>query len=213
MARNLDHLVITIPPEASQFTSTQQGGPEVRLPPRVRNVHGSALQQKLANAWKEAEKEVIIAHVSTREGAYLEFKGEENYELAVKSLEDLKSKQIRLLNVREKDNTEYATVFVANSKKEFFFDKIESYIKKDRVDTGKPHNQKLIESISEIRKALAIESFWMDSTDLIPKDAPEWCEIWLRDSGNGVLGNFEMLLTSLNIQFKNGALIFPEENC
>lgn len=61
---------------------------------------------------------------ANREGGYLEFKSDPGAVLVTKSLEDLRSKRIRLLNVRTVveggEETTFATVYVANDKKHHF---------------------------------------------------------------------------------------------
>jgi len=86
--------------------------------------------QRLNAAWREAETEQAVHHAD-RNGVYIEFKSDPGADLVTKSLEDLRSKQVRLLNVRtegERDNpVTYATVYVAHEKKRHFLKKIEEY--------------------------------------------------------------------------------------
>jgi len=130
----LPHIVLTNPPDERGFTSISQRGAQKRIPNRDRELHSAFLQGKLQRAWDEAEDEQAVYHV-TRKGIYLEFKGEQGYELVTKSLEERRSKDsekwIRLLNIRseaeirpnhetseqEEVETTYATVFVPHNKK------------------------------------------------------------------------------------------------
>jgi hypothetical protein len=122
-----------------------------------------------------------------------------------------------LLNVRtekhfcdgEEKEVTYATVFVPESKQKDFFTKIEQYATEE-TSKGNPRHENLLESISNIRKAHSVESFWQDSTSLIPADRPEWCEIWLSSDKKEVVESFEKLLEELEIPYKPGRIIFPE---
>lgn len=219
--------------EEKKFTSPQSGGGKVNIPPRVRQSHAQSTKQKLIQAWEESESEYVATH-SDRHGVYLEFKGELGYELAVMSLESQrgkdKSKWIRLLNVRavkhkyfdeitskelEKE-TKLATVFVPNEKKKYFLNKIEKYANENSKlkdgTPGKPKNTTLIDSISDIKRAM-LKSFWLDDPALIPSDTPEWCEVWLRsdkDKEEEVIQHFETLLVEQQITYKDGVIKFPE---
>ncbi len=217
----LRHIVLKKPTEVRNYICTQRGRGNNYIPERDRISHGEYLRKQLEKAWKDTDNQRSVIH-AVRHGTYIEFKSDPGAELIIKSLEDLKSKRIRLLNVRTETNqtvdetgetketaTTYATVFVADDKRNHFLKKIEEYIKKD-TKAGKPTNAKLINSIAEIRRALAIESFWQDDKSLIPKDAPEWCEVWLSNDSQEALDRFEKLLTQLQLQAKSGVIRFPE---
>jgi len=98
------HILLSQSPAEEAFTSTGSGGREPRIPERDRQAHSDFLFRRLQAAWKTAEGEQAVTHV-TRKGIYLEFKSEPGFDLMTKSLEDRRSpsrdKQIRLLNVRE----------------------------------------------------------------------------------------------------------------
>lgn len=117
--------------------------------------------QRFNAAWQEAETEQAVHHTD-RDGVYIEFKSDPGADLVTKSLEDLRSKQVRLLNVRtegERDNlVTYATVYVAHEKKRHFLKKIEEYALQ-ATPGGKPKNADLVNSIADLRKALLVESF------------------------------------------------------
>lgn len=208
----LPHIVLTQAPETSNYTTTRRG--QSKPPPsRDRATHGAYLQIQLNTAWEEAENESAVSH-ATRNGIYLEFISDPDSELELKSLENL-PKKIRLLNVREitdpDNNTriQYATVYIPNAQKNFFLDKISDYL---HVNTSKdkPKNAALINTISNIRKALLVDSFWSDAYDLIPTNVPEWIEVWLSSDNLTVISAFESLLGEQEIQFKEGIIKFPE---
>ncbi len=175
------HIKLSGPNDYLPFTSTKSGGGQPRIPTRNRNQHGKKIFQQLEQAWQKSENEFLVAFPE-RTGIYLEFISSPGFELAIKSLEDLRQ-GIRLCNVRtekriineEKTEITLATVFIPNSKRKLFFKKVEQYLSEDI--NGKPKNANLIDSIEELRTAFLIESFWTDSIDLIPDEEPEWCEV------------------------------------
>ena len=206
------------------FTSNRQMGAEKRIPNRDPQNHADYLKKMLEKAWEDSASE-LYAIKHKRDGVYIEFKGEPGYDLATKSLEDLRTKKTRLCNIRtikevtiDKHTGEqvespvtYATVFISNEQRKAFFKKIDEYAK-EKLKSGKPKNKNLLNGIAELRKALLIESFWLDDYRLIPKDEPEWVEVWLSSHEQRVIDRFEALLPQLSINSKKGILRFPERS-
>jgi Subtilase family len=223
MARiRLPHILLKEQPENRGFTSTQSNRGKKCIPTRQRDSHSAYLKSRLAQAWQAVESERAVAHIE-RDGVYIEFNSDPGADLVTKSLEDMKSKKVRLLNIRtekevvtddatgqpKKVVTTYATVFVANEKKDHFLNKIEAYAERD-TPKGRPENADLVNSIADIRKALAIDSFWQDDKSLIPDDTPQWCEVWLSSDTDGVISRFNDLLRRLQLPAKTGIIRFPE---
>ncbi len=196
------------------YTSPQGGGGNSNLPPRRRASHGQRLQNKMTAIWKEftaqgTDRSAISA--ADREGFYLEFRSKADYDLVTKSLEDIRQ-GVRLLNIRQdKDNddnkTIIATVYIPFRKQDHFIKKIQDYLEKD-LKSGKPKNQKLVESIEDI-KAAVLESFWQSARELLPSNVPEWCEVWLRASDE-IPRDFKQVCKELQIVLEEGAIKFPE---
>ena len=217
----LPHIILLTPPVVSLYKTTKSPRGDKNIPARDRVSHGQYLRSKLKTAWQEAENEQAVSHV-TRNGVYLEFKSDPNSELVLHSLENL-SKNIRLLNVRSQletletgeigsiseKTTIFATVYVPHSQKKYFLDKLDKYQNED-TQKGKPKNAELINSISDIRKALLVESFWSDQKELVPEDKPEWVEVWLSSHTEDVLTGFEALIEEYGIQFRASSVKFPE---
>ena len=95
----------------------------MRIPDRDREAHSKYLLGRLNLAWQQAENKQAVIH-AVREGVYIEFKSDPGADLVTKSLDDMRSKQVRLLNVRTEGKGDaavtYATVYVANEKKNHF---------------------------------------------------------------------------------------------
>ena len=216
------HLYIKGPTDKLNFTSKPQRGREKSIPSRNTINHGSFLRNRFDAAWQEAENEFLVSH-NERNGAYLEFRSAPGFDLVIKSLEDFRSKQIRLCNVRvekeiiinhdsgeeEEKEVIYVTVFVANEKRHFFFKKIEEYLA-GHDEGKKPKNADLLNGIEDLRKALLIDSFWTDDKSLVPGDNADWCEVWLRGESHEIIEKFENFLKIEDITYKDNHIQFPE---
>ncbi len=216
----LPHILLKKSPEVSSYT-TPPGFPfQKPFIAREREKHGNLLIQQFEDAWKDSVKDRAKS-IRSRNGTYIEFISDPGAELITKSLEDMRSKQIRLLNIRtEVDTTTesnqeitrtLATVYVANKKSGYFVKKLEEYIEQN-TSSGKPKNSTLVNSISEIRKALLVESFWVNTEEKMPSDEPEWIEVWLRTEADQILDDFEALLNELEIAQTEGVIKFPERS-
>lgn len=151
METNLPHLIVTEFGRES-FTGTSGGNGKPR-PVRDRIEHSGFLRSQLEQAWIDADNDVLV-HQSHRNGAYLEFKGEQGFELITKSLESFRgtdsSTWTRLLNVRKEivqtgidsqsEEVVFATIYVPNSRKELLFKQIEKYANEENVKSGQPKN-------------------------------------------------------------------------
>jgi hypothetical protein len=79
---------------------------------------------------------------------------------------------------------------------------------------NKPKNAPLVESIEDVGIAL-LEALWTDKIELIPKDIPKWCEVWLNvDSDEKTIEQdvtkFIGVLKENNINYKENYIVFPE---
>lgn len=207
-----NHIILQTPPEKNTFTTHKAGGGRPSIPNRERIPHSAFLRERLQEAWQSSLDAQMVYHVSIH-GIYLEFKSEPGYDLITKSLESMRAKDqdkwIRLLNIHEEDDTQYATVFVPKNKEDFFLKRIEKYATEIDKRSGKPKNISLINSLSDIRQ-VRLESFWQDDKKLIPDDTPQWCEIWLSSDSDEVLTSFENILNENDIRYKSGSIRFPE---
>jgi hypothetical protein len=226
MPKKYDHILLKEFYQNSDYTSTSKGGPKLNIPSQNRQSHSQFLKLKLKEAWQQTESEQAVCHAD-RHGVYLEIKGEQGYDLVTKSLENRRSKDnsawTKLLNVRnvkeeiqnpntgqvEEVLTTYATVFVPHIAKKNFISQLHQYAT-ENTEKGNPKHKNLMNSIATFQKALLVDSFWQDTIDLIPKDQPKWCEVWLSNDSDVVINSFENLLTKLNIRSKKGFIRFPE---
>ena len=212
------HIFLAGPSHTQGFTNPRRGGSAPRLPDRDdRARHSTYLQQRLQEAWQEVDQQRQAVVYEGRHGAYFEFESEPGFDLAIQSLENLRSR-IRLLNVRkegvEESERTLATVYVPLDKRNYFLQKMTDYVEPDKnTKSGNPRNMKLVNSISDIRHAV-LASFWrIDERDLMPGEDPEWIEVWLgsdQEELEEAIARFETLLGSFEIEMATGALKFPE---
>ncbi|QCF27163.1 S8 family peptidase [Hydrocarboniclastica marina] len=209
----LSHIVLPVPPETQLYTSTSSAVIQKTVVPRNRDQHGNFLQSQFLKAWGES-KDSQLAIVGGRDGVYLEFVSDPDAELLTKSLEDMRSKKVRLLNVRKIKNASdqwvtFATVYVSNQKRNYFVKKLEEYLSQN-TDKGYPKHQDLVASISDIKSALLVESFWTDMGAPKPGSNKEWVEVWLRGGTDEDARVFDNLLAQLELKVRKGAIKFPE---
>lgn len=196
-----------------RFTSPRRGSSAPRFKDRDRAGHSARLTQRLEEAWGVAEGLQRRAAVHTeRHGAYIEFEGAPGFDLAIKSLENVRS-GIRLLNVRRVGEGEaervLATVYVPHRQRGYFLRRLRAYAE-EMTAKGRPKNLTLVNSIEDIRHATLL-SFWHpDEREQIPRDARRWVEVWLSSDRDDVTAGFDDLLDSLEIPSADGLLRFPE---
>ena len=209
----LPHIVLPDPPESRPYLSTASPVIPKTVIPRNRAQHGKYLQGQLQKAWKESQNNQL-ALVGARNGIYLEFFSDPDAELVTKSLEDMRSKEIRLLNVRKEKNAlgqlvTLATVYVSNQKRQYFTKKLEEYVSQN-TNNGNPKHQDLVTSISDIRNALLVDSFWTDTNAPKPEVDKKWIEVWLRGDSDEDINTFDRLLAQLELEARQGVIKFPE---
>ena len=84
MKKELPHIRISGPTDKIGFTTNPQFV-KPHYPTRTRDSHGKRIKEKLEEAWKETESELVAIH-SARTGAYIEFQSSPSFDIAIKSL-------------------------------------------------------------------------------------------------------------------------------
>jgi hypothetical protein len=211
-------ILLPEPPESLPFTSKSSSVTGPFYPARDRIAHGQWLQNQFEGIWQQASshrEERIAASVPAKNGVYVQFAGQPGSPLKVQSLEDTRS-GIRLLNVHEKvvsgQVVKFATVYIPSEKRGVFLKKFREYTL-ENTPGGQPKNQDLASGIEQMRLAL-LDSFWVDPTDLMPRDQPVWCEVWLRliqhENSDSILTPFFSICENFGVQYKNQKISFPE---
>jgi len=167
MAR-LRHFVIQGTAKPESYTATGGGGGEYTSPPRdePRVAHGERLAREATQAGEEAEKHpekpaegVAFVPIVVR--------SDPGIRLLLDSLEDKRLGSEVIAFRYESDGSEKATIHVPKDKLPKFAQKFEDYAHRDHPKWGNPLNQKLVESVSEIRLAMLQDGdYWTDSGPL-----------------------------------------------
>ncbi len=162
-----------------------------RQPIRDRRQHAARILRQLESLRDSIADDSASGSFEDEDVIKLEFSGEPGFDLALESL-DLISKGIQLLAVNTINERITAAVRIPRSKLAYFIDKVRQY-RDTNSRHGRPNNQYLIETISNIRLA-SVQSLWTDSQEDLPTDPEQliWWEIWLQKSSDGLdsLRNF-----------------------
>lgn len=211
--RHKKHFILPYSAKRESFKPRVSGN-GLEVPPQDRQAHGGALLRQVENLKPVLEQAKLLQLESGMEdgfGLQIEFESFPDVELAFESLELVRSR-IELRNVRHEENRTLATVFVPDGKLSVLENKIIDYLEKT-TSSGKPRNQKLIDTIRSIRVA-SIRSLWTDDFAVFPSDPDElfWWEVWLPVQSNriSVIEQFRQMASSLNFVVADGWLEFPE---
>jgi len=173
--------------------------------------HAERLCRQLHEALAESKSRSAQA-MSESSGTYIEFSGQHNKELLTKSLEN-RREGIRLLNIRQQDETTYATVYVPSGKENFFLKRIKSYADASQLtEKGNRHYEQLVASIEDIGLAI-VESMWTGRKENMPTEKRGWLEVWLRtdqDENGKLFESYAKLLDELSIKHRDRYILFPE---
>ena len=203
--------------QTSRYTKPKRGMDAPAIPDRDPASHGAFLRRRFSAAWRAAQMEELqrkrlAVSLPDRRGAYLEFRSEPGFDLALGSLEG-RREGVRLLSVRSEvtDGTTYATVFIPHGKESWFLNRVEKYLT-ERTEKGLPKHRALLDTISDIQLAV-LRSFWTDDPSLFPSGEEEdWFEIWLSATDGEVEDRFRSVLQGLQIQSRPEILVFPERS-
>jgi len=213
------HLFLKDSQTPQPFTTPRRGRGSA-TPTADHVTHSVRLKEQWEAIWAKAREEDssrTAVSCPVKGGVYVEFEGVPGYDLVTMSLES-RSNGIRLLNIHKISILENpgktitrATVFIPTGKQDIFLNKLNSYAEEE-TPTGKPKNEPLMQSISNIREAI-LASLWTDDDDLIPSTSdPVWCEIWLSSVEPEVEEFFRATAMSLGIETKKRVLRFPERS-
>lgn len=177
----LPHLFLTGTARTEVYSPITKPGPKHKHPERDRQQHGRDLLAKLDLIKEEAAeigREQTAFGVDTGNGFYLQFESDPDFELKLESLESVRD-GIELVAVKKLDSKMIATCFVPEGKLDHFFKAFNEYLEKN-TKKGNPAHQPLVDSISDIRRAV-VEALWTDDMELFPLgDEIIWWEVWLR---------------------------------
>lgn len=185
------------------------------IPRRNRQVHGNALLAQIEALRRQeipARDPQQEGRVEIGVGLQVEFASFPEIELAFESLAREKS-GIELLNVRHERERTFATVFVPDGKLDTFENMVLAYLDDSKDSKSGPKNQKLLNTISEIRAA-TLNALWTDDPAELPASDEEafWWEIWLpvRSDREATTEQFKQIAQGMALQVAPGEIQFPE---
>lgn len=213
--RKLPHLLVAGTANIEPYVIPPSSGRgEYKLPGRNRSRHGHKLLAQLQNLRADAEtlaEKQRAFGVDAGNGIVIQFESEPEYELAIKSLEFSPS-GIELLAVRRIEERVVASVFVPEGKLDRFINLVTSYLHDD-TKKGLPKNQRLIDSIAEIHKAV-LDALWTDAGTLPRQGEVIFWEVWLRTGTDRetILTRFQEHAHELGFVVEQGHLSFPDRS-
>jgi hypothetical protein len=222
---DLKHFLLSNTAESHDYTSTVGGSGKFRIPSRdSREIHGNRLLQELDEA-KTLATELEQASTPAMDGLLhlpltLEgsIEGSEKKKCSGLDLEklDSDSKGIRIVNVREEDGYQVAIVAIPKDQLDYFEKKFTDYIEKDNNRTKKdgtttPKNQRLVESISELRLS-TLQDYYTDTDKNLPGPNEEiWWEVWLESvETEEQLNEFRQRACAAGLRLSDQSVRFPE---
>lgn len=208
--------------QSESFTTTKSPPRAPILPQRDRKAHADYLTQRFEEAWSQIEhqKEQRKAiSLPTRNGSYINVRGKADYELAANSLERQSKNAPRLISTRTTVTEEglkekHAIIYVPSGQEKRYLSLVKDYATKLDSRWGQFKNKKLIESIEDIELAL-LENLWQDPIQNLPREIPEWCELWLRTEETKtaeIIEETKVLCNGIGIETNNERLDFPERS-
>jgi hypothetical protein len=217
--RNLPHLCLPRHPSITSrqdYTYPKPIGGDRSNPERNRGGHASKLRADLGNVLGMLEKERMSSESEVdsvgEPGFYLdvEFRASEK-DKVLQSLENLASRaKIELMSVSVSPRSdEYleATLFVPDSKKNYFENKVAAY-ENEETESGKPKNETLVSRI-EAFSLSSITSLFTDKMFLFPQaqSVAVWWEVWLRADRKE---NYDTIAQRLGIRVQPHSVKFVE---
>jgi hypothetical protein len=232
--RQLPHFYLSSHGEREDFTLPPSGGGRGTIPQRNREQHAQQLIDMLRAAAATAEARITDLNpdlIGGTPGFYLEFELQKSQQSILDKLENKQGREhIELVAAHpsaEDPELVKATVFVPESKSEFYMRKVQAYGEEDNVryekddegndllDEGgnrieksrRPKNEDLVAALEAARIA-GTESIFTDDPGLFPNAGQQiWWEVWLRPDSRPV---FRRTANRLNVATKEHSVTFAE---
>jgi|TARA_R110000772_G_scaffold268526_1_gene395903 hypothetical protein len=230
--RNLPHIYLPNHGEREDFTSPRSGGGGP-VPQRNREQHAHHLEEMLTAAVAAAQERIANRDPEISGGTpgfYLEFELLQTQQAVLDKLEYQGRERIELVTARpstENPDLVKATVFVPESRREYYLHKVRAYADEDNVryekdaegnivldergirveKSRRPKNQALVAALETARIAEA-GSLYTDDLDLFPEAGQEvWWEVWLRRDCRPI---FDHAARQLDVAVKEHSVTFAE---
>ncbi|WIM70224.1 S8 family peptidase [Corynebacterium suedekumii] len=209
----LPHIVVPMKPQAEPFTSVFSGRERTNRDfVTDHKDHGNKLKNQYNAAW--AHDDIDADEDDSSTGTLITFVTYPDVEINFESLESSASgEQPQIVAVREVWNGNSkvlrVTVHIPSGKKQFFLDKVESYL--STVDDDNPRNKKLLHAIDSIRKA-TVQELWTDPMEHFPSDSSKqvWWEVWLRSNDGSEKLKFDSFVEAHGLRTSDTYLGFDD---
>lgn len=143
--------------------------------------HGNQLKTQYAAAIASYAQRAPVEPITDETGLYLQLTSVPECRLPLETLDSARDYRLQSLH-DDSEGREVAVIFIPDSRRLSLAKKLDEYLnpEKDNARSQKPRNQRLVDSISDIRLA-NIKSFWTDPPGEFPQDANAqcWWEVWL----------------------------------
>jgi len=197
---NYKHFFLNYKPESLKYKYTRQArGSHFKSPPRHNRItHGNSLINKFNSLINTHQgSQTIYKKKLPFKGIVVDIFSEKDFDLSYPSLERIRD-GFKLLNLQvSEDDIVCATVKIKEGFESKFTKILEDYLDQDKKNRGKRRNQKLVDSINNIKLA-TIESFWTDTVKKPGENDKHWFEIWLNTAEDKelVINSFREVISS-----------------
>ena len=214
-----NHLLVSEATERRDFQSTLRASSVIPLASR-QVAHGQKLLRQLGELKvKEGQLRVARAEAGLEPGAGMAvtLQVANGWSIDFQKQLEWRRAGIEVLSAKEAGNSEIVTLHIPEGKFSEFEKRITAYLNPDLDTTDKkgvtkPKNVKLVNAVSDFRKAV-FEELW---TELSPPPAPEtltWFQVWLRPTkptAHQTRNHFVEVGKRFGIEVDQGYLSFPD---
>lgn len=174
------HLLINGFNSSEEFRSRRTGRNPV-IPPQNRTAHGQFLSGQFTNVLNQYQthRDQVENPITQDVGIYVEIVSADGCELPLDSLD---TRDFNLRYCKKEGEHEVALIFIPESRRNSFHNKLQQYLDPNRDGAGGPRNHNLVDSIAEIKLA-NLRSFWTDDPASFPESSQQeiWWELWLKN--------------------------------
>ncbi|WP_329517884.1 S8 family peptidase [Klebsiella pneumoniae] len=205
MTSNKQHILLNgyVFPEDYRSKST---GRSPQVASRDRETHGSSLLNQYNQIIAYYDRRPRLPPITDECGIYVKLVSFESCDLPIDKIDN---SYFKLCSLVRRSNREIAILYISETNKSKFINKINEYLNPLRDSRDFPRNHPLIDSIESIELA-DITSFWTDKTELIPVDhnAEQWFELWLKGDNDYAISIAQSICERINGRLGNSSINF-----
>lgn len=205
MTSNKQHILLNgyVSPEDYRSKST---GRSPQVASRDREPHGSSLLNQYNQMLVHYDRRPRLPPITDECGIYVKLVSFESCDLPIDKIDN---SYFKLCSLVRRSNREIAILYINETNRLRFINKINEYLDPLRDGREFPRNHSLIDSIESIELA-DITSFWTDKTELIPVDhnAEQWFELWLKGDNDDAISIAQSICERINGRLGNSSINF-----